>query len=200
MAAPGREPARDNRITDPRALRALAHPGRYRILERLQTYGPATATECAETAGMSPSACSYHLRLLARYGFVQEGHDDERSDGRERLWQATSRGWTAEAEVDEETDEGEVRAIDMALARVALDSSDEKVLAWADRAAGESKQWREASLISNSTILVTRDELQSLNRQMLELLAPYIRRTRDPERAPDTRMAHAAVRLVPAVS
>jgi len=28
---------------------------------------PATATECADIAGMSPSACSYHLRALVDF-------------------------------------------------------------------------------------------------------------------------------------
>ena len=64
-------------ISDPQALRALAHTGRYAILERLQSRGPATATECADVAGLSPSACSYHLRLLAKYGFVEEDTSDD---------------------------------------------------------------------------------------------------------------------------
>ena len=68
------------RLTDPGAVRALAHPGRYAILERLQLQGPATATECAQVAGLTPSACSYHLRLLARHGFVEEA-DNAGGDG-----------------------------------------------------------------------------------------------------------------------
>ena len=68
MAAPS-DPTENIRISDPRALKALAHPARNKILERLQVYGPATATDCAAVAGMSPSACSYHLRMLERYGF-----------------------------------------------------------------------------------------------------------------------------------
>ena len=62
-------------ISDPRALRALAHPARLSLLQHLVLDGPATATECAEVAGLSPSACSYHLRALARYGFVDEDPD-----------------------------------------------------------------------------------------------------------------------------
>jgi AcrR family transcriptional regulator/DNA-binding transcriptional ArsR family regulator len=76
--------------TDPRTARALAHPARVAILNRLIAHGPATATDCAEVAGLSPSACSYHLRTLARYGFVQlasPGHD-----GRERVWQVEAPG------------------------------------------------------------------------------------------------------------
>ncbi len=78
-------------ITDPKALRALAHPARITILQHLMLDGPATATECADVAKLSPSACSYHLRALARYGFVEE----ERAagaDGRHRPWRATAVG------------------------------------------------------------------------------------------------------------
>ncbi len=182
------------RITDPRALKALAHPARNRILEHLQVYGPATATECAEVAGMSPSACSYHLRLLRRYGFVEEGFDAERSDGRERLWKAAVRGWTAEAA--EDTDPAEMQAIDMALARVLLAGSDEKVLGWVDRSAQDDQAWRDAALVSNSTIVVTAEELTAVTRGIQAVLAPYLvgGRADAPEQA---RLVHAAVRLTP---
>jgi DNA-binding transcriptional ArsR family regulator len=66
-------------------MRALAHPARIAILQQLGLDGPATATECAAVVGLSPSACSYHLRALARYGFV-EGDPASAADGRQRPW------------------------------------------------------------------------------------------------------------------
>jgi hypothetical protein len=66
-------------------MRALAHPARIAIWQHLGLEGPATATECAAVAGLSPSACSYHLRTLARYGFVEEDRSHA-ADGRERPW------------------------------------------------------------------------------------------------------------------
>src|SRR6476659_2436849 len=74
-------------LTDPKMMRGLAHPARIAIWTHLGLHGPATATECAEIAGLSPSACSYHLRTLARYGFVEEDPDSA-ADGRERPWRA----------------------------------------------------------------------------------------------------------------
>lgn len=60
-------------ISDPQVMRALAHPARMAIMEHLGTLeGGATATECAEIAGLSPSATSYHLRELAKFGLVQQ--------------------------------------------------------------------------------------------------------------------------------
>ena len=80
-------PAKLFELTDPKMMRALAHQARIAIWMHLGLNGPATATECAEIAGLSPSACSYHLRTLARYGFVEEDRASA-ADGRERPWRA----------------------------------------------------------------------------------------------------------------
>src|SRR5881409_1064673 len=66
-------------------MRALAHPTRLALLDHLHAVDQATATECAAAVGESPSALSYHLRALARWGFVEEG---EGGVGRERPWRA----------------------------------------------------------------------------------------------------------------
>jgi DNA-binding transcriptional ArsR family regulator len=68
-------------------MRALAHPTRLALLDHLHTVEHATATECAEFVDDSPSSCSYHLRALAKWGFVEEA---EHGRGRERPWRATS--------------------------------------------------------------------------------------------------------------
>src|SRR5258707_15026402 len=62
-------------------MRALAHPTRLALLDHLHTVDHATATECAAAVGDSPSSCSYHLRALAKWGFVEEA---EGGAGRER--------------------------------------------------------------------------------------------------------------------
>ncbi|MDX6262847.1 MAG: hypothetical protein QOH84_4535, partial [Kribbellaceae bacterium] len=65
-------------LTDPRAIRALAHPARQRIIDELYSGRVLTATECAELAGLTPSATSYHLRALERWGIIEraEGSTD----------------------------------------------------------------------------------------------------------------------------
>src|ERR1700744_4158284 len=80
---------RRRRITDPRELRALAHPLRLALLDHLMSLGEATAARCAEAVGSTTSNCSYHLRALGRAGFVERA---ESADGRERPWRATSTG------------------------------------------------------------------------------------------------------------
>ena len=59
-------------LTDPAALRALAHPLRGKLLAALRIDGPATASMLARRYGESSGATSYHLRQLARYGFIED--------------------------------------------------------------------------------------------------------------------------------
>ncbi len=71
------------RLDDPRTIRAMAHPTRLRLLELLFAEGPLTASQCAEHVGESPASCSFHLRQLAKYGYVEEAGGGR---GRERPW------------------------------------------------------------------------------------------------------------------
>ncbi|BCJ40203.1 transcriptional regulator [Actinoplanes ianthinogenes] len=80
------------RITDPRALRALAHPARVRLLELLTLDGPATGRQLADRIGESTASVSYHVAQLVKWGLVEPA--TELARGRERPWRATSRGIT----------------------------------------------------------------------------------------------------------
>lgn len=90
-AAPGARPlARPtpaelgvHKITDARAMRALAHPLRLALLEALMHAGTLTATQASELLGESPANCAFHLRTLAKYGYVEEAGGGK---GRERPW------------------------------------------------------------------------------------------------------------------
>lgn len=64
-------------------LRALGHPTRIALLQHLASMGPQTATECSRFVGASPSACSWHLRALAKAGWVESLPGEH---GRERPW------------------------------------------------------------------------------------------------------------------
>src|SRR5215472_13951983 len=83
------------KLTDPETMRALAHPARIALWQHLLLEGPATATECAPVAALSPSACSYHLRQLARFGFVEQDQAAA-ANGRERPWRAVVSSTTVE--------------------------------------------------------------------------------------------------------
>jgi DNA-binding transcriptional ArsR family regulator len=181
------------KLADPRALRALAHPARLAILERLQDRGPATATECAEVTGLSPSACSYHLRTLQKHGLVRDSRP--RSDGRERLWEAVGRGFEWDPGAD---DDEQLAAAGAVLVDSLLQRSDARVLAYFGRDTSEPNEWREAAHIENATLRLTVGEMLVLTHTIDSLLERYRARTRDADEAPrDSRLVHAAVRFVP---
>lgn len=73
-------------VEDVDTLKAISHPLRLRLLGLLRSDGPATASELARTVGESSGSTSYHLRQLARYGFVAD--ELEKRSGRERRWRA----------------------------------------------------------------------------------------------------------------
>jgi DNA-binding transcriptional ArsR family regulator len=180
------EDARDQRrmtITDPQVMRALAHPARLTIMEYLSTTGEAvTATSCAEIVGLSPSATSYHLRELARYGLVEEA--PSRGDARERLWRSAIQSWQLDLRQDDDAD---VQAAEQTLLDVSLTRDLERIRDWVRRARTEPKEWHDAAVIASPILLLTADELQSLNAAVFELWEPYRRRARQAAPPPGAR-------------
>ncbi|WP_439673682.1 ArsR/SmtB family transcription factor [Embleya sp. MST-111070] len=77
-------------VTELEALKALAHPRRQRIMRHLEADGPATSATLARSLDLNTGATSYHLRELARHGFVED-FDDPDAHGRERWWRAVRR-------------------------------------------------------------------------------------------------------------
>jgi predicted transcriptional regulator len=76
-------------LTNPKAIRALAHPIRWALLEALGQAGTLTATQASEMLGESPANCAFHLRTLAKYGFIEEAGGGR---GRERPWRQVFEG------------------------------------------------------------------------------------------------------------
>ncbi|HET9895574.1 MAG TPA: winged helix-turn-helix domain-containing protein [Streptosporangiaceae bacterium] len=165
------EPIAPVEITDPRALRALAHPARIAILEHLVLDGPATATECAEVARLSASACSYHLRALAKYGYVEE--DKAKAiDGRHRPWRATlvavSIGGNPELP-------SATRAAGRLLVESFQSRLDEHRTEYLDREAEYSPQWQRAAGYTQGVVHATAEELIELRERLSALVEEYAR-------------------------
>ncbi|GAA3039421.1 metalloregulator ArsR/SmtB family transcription factor [Streptosporangium longisporum] len=180
-------------LTDPTAMRALAHPARLAILNRLQAEGPCTATEMAEVVGVTPSAASYHLRMLAKYGFVEDAPD--RGDGRERLWRSSGPGLSVSPDPDDGPD---VRAAKEFLIKAFRDQAADEATRGLEALERESRQWREAAMFNRAILLVDAEELRWLNERIDELLAPYKTTVRDRADAPaGARVAEAQVSLFP---
>ena len=160
-------------------MRALAHPVRLAILVRLQREGPQTATGLSQHVGASPSVTSWHLRHLAKFGLVRDA--EGLGSGRERWWQAVSRGFRSV--VSDEVGRRAAQAL-----RDTLDELEgDPVGDWQrDVEPRLELEWVALSGLADTTILATRDELQQLETAIEELLAPLVLRKDAPvEDLPD---------------
>ena len=175
---------------DAHGMRALAHPVRLAILERLQRGGPSTATGLSEHVGASPSVASWHLRHLAKHGLVRdaEGH----GNGRERWWEAASRGFRLTV-----VDEADRQAA-QALRSVLEQSEGDLVGNWRrDVEPRLDLAWLALSGRANTTVLVTQEELERIEEAMEELLAPYVLRKDAPaDEVPDDARSVRIVRHI----
>jgi DNA-binding transcriptional ArsR family regulator len=158
-------------LTDPRMMRALAHPARIAIWTHLGMRGPATATECAEIAGLSPSACSYHLRTLARYGFVEEDRASA-ADGRERPWRARMLAFHIGAGPGVPTATQVASRILVENMRAAAEENRARYVA---RQSEYPADWQDAAGELFSVAHVTPEELKRMREQVIEVMAPYVR-------------------------
>jgi hypothetical protein len=158
-------------LSDPRMMRALAHPARIAIWTHLGLRGPATATECAEVAGLSPSACSYHMRTLAKYGFVEEDREAA-ADGRERPWRARLLYFNISG------DPGVPPATQLAgqlLAENMRAAAEELRASYLVRKAEYPADWQNAVGELFSVAHVTAAELDEMRAKLVEVMAPYAR-------------------------
>lgn len=164
---------RRHRISDPTALRALAHPLRLALLDRLMSFGEQTAAECAQAVGSTASNCSYHLRALARVGLVEPGSSGDR---RERPWRATSTGleFGPAEPLSSPAAAGAARALEeLSLAR------DEQLTRRAHRRHQEQPAgWREAEAFNSYALRLTASELSQLVDEIDRLVRPFIAMTR----------------------
>lgn len=185
-------PGNPLRLTDPLMMRALAHPARMTIWTFVNVDGPATATECADVAGLSPSACSYHLRTLARYGFVEEDPDSA-ADGRQRPWRSRISSFSLSSPGDATP---AMRDAARLLSASASASAQELKQSYHDREAEYPADWRAALGTTYEVLHATPEELKALQRKLVDLFGGYRRLSRD-ERPPGARRVQVTVDLTP---
>lgn len=167
---PSRAQDQSVRLSDPRALRAYAHPTRMVLLALLRRDGPQTATQAARITGESVASCSFHLRQMAKYGLVELA---EGGRGREKPWQATATftEWESSGRQDPAaTAAGQ--ALQLALAEQYF----ELVARWVRAQPGEPAQWREAALFGDVLLHLTAAELRDLGSKIQDLAQPYLGR------------------------
>lgn len=185
-------------LADPRALRAVAHPVRLRLLEQLGLHGPSTATELAESlSDQSPANCSWHLRQLAQHGFIEEAGS---GPGRQRRWKLVVE-MTTVAPVDDAPE----------LARAA-DAFDDVLLeralafrrAWKESRRAEPKKWRDAAFGGHTWAWLTADETAALRDELGAVIERHVAQIMDrfepANRTPGSRPVQLVAWLVPAGS
>jgi DNA-binding transcriptional ArsR family regulator len=168
----------DLEISDPQALRALAHPTRLAILERLQRHGPATATQLSPHVGATPSVVSWHLRHLAKFGLVTDW--DGAASRRERGWQATARGYRF---VPRDGDSDALQAARQ-LDRERIIRATAYTGQWLEHDEGRlPPAWRQESGLANTRVKLTLDEMRAVEAAIEQVLVPYVLRRDDAQPA-----------------
>ena len=148
------------KVTDVRVLAALAHPARLAILHLLLTVGDATATQCAAVVGETPSACSYHLRHLEKFGLVErvEAGPDDEFDGRTRRWRTVATGF--DFGEPHSTGSPELVAASTALIATGLDENLRLARHYLSHLDDVPLQWQDVAAFSTYALMVTADELR----------------------------------------
>ena len=178
----------DVKLDDPGALRALAHPARLAVIDELYQGSERTSSELAESTGLTPSAMSYHLRALERWGIVERG--TERDDGRERPWRAAGRTLSL--------DPGTITAAatDVVTATTLQHLRDE-FRRWAIAEQGERKVWRDVTGISRAYFWLTEEEVEELSADLRAVMKKHTA-DRDAAHHPEaTRRVFFLFALVP---
>jgi DNA-binding transcriptional ArsR family regulator len=157
-------------VTDVRALRALAHPLRNRLLGRLRLNGPATASQLARAVGESSGATSYHLRRLEAYGFVEEV--EGRGNARERWWRARHRmtSWQA---ADIVAQDGGAEVEDE-LIRMQVDVRGQILGAWRAQRAELDPAWTAAASLNDYGLRLRPEEARALAEELDAVLQRWM--------------------------
>ncbi|HEX6451999.1 MAG TPA: helix-turn-helix domain-containing protein [Trebonia sp.] len=177
-AATAPAPRPELTVTDPKAMRALAHPLRMALLELFRVSPTLTATQASEALGESPANCAFHLRTLAKYGFVEEAGGGR---GRERPWRRMheSLNITSRQQVDPRA-----RAAAEVLGSAFRDR-------WLDRirraftARAWPGEWDETATASNSVRFLTPAEAVEMTAELRQVVDRYRDRNYDPASRPE---------------
>lgn len=164
-------------LTDPKAMRAVAHPVRMALLELLEVAPTLTATQASEALGESPANCAFHLRTLAKYGYVAEAGGGK---GRERPWKMATRQIHLSTHHEDTVTAMSARALNEF---------------WLDRVFQRARQiltnahelpegWRGAEESSQAIAFLTPDELRELSKRVLGVLDCRKERHDDPAKRP----------------
>jgi DNA-binding transcriptional ArsR family regulator len=177
-------------LTSATELRALSHPTRLTLLTLLDEEGPLTATEAGERIGESPANASFHLRTLAKYGYVEEAPGGR---GRQRPWRVVR--VANDIPGDELSAEAKLAAD--ALLELIRERDLERLRVYSRTRADYPKEWRAAATEMRMSVHLTAAELAELGERIEALLAPYAEGDAGAERRPGTLPVSFGLHAVP---
>ncbi|MFD4559092.1 helix-turn-helix domain-containing protein [Streptomyces sp. NPDC058469] len=158
-------------IADLAALKTLSHPRRYQIFQQLSLLGSATSAMLARELDLNTGATSYHLRELARYGFIEEVSKDAQVHGRERWWRVVP----VDLRFPERSRQSpEMRPVIDEMNRRAY-AADLELFEQLRRQSDDLEEWADAFLYSRGSMRLTFDELRSFFEDYIALLNRYKR-------------------------
>lgn len=172
----GAVPRGPRKLTDPKAMRAVAHPTRLALLEALNRREPLTATEAARMVGESPTNCAFHLRTLAKYGFVEEAGG---GTGRSRPWRRAHVGFT----LDDTAPGNPVAAA--ALSTALWDSWLERIRRVGAVRHAFPEHWGRITSASESVFYLTPAEAEAFQEELTALFFRYRERLENPSLRPE---------------
>lgn len=159
-------------MSDPRVLRAIAHPTRGRILDELGATGPMRAADVGEALGIPANQASFHLRQLAKYGVIVPAPEAAR-DKRDRVYRLPAeRGFRLDVEDISQQPGG----------KAAVTVFQQNKAAWAHRLVDEvfsfKKKKDSFSAIVDQSMKLTKDEAADFMGEVDEVLARWADKTR----------------------
>lgn len=159
-------------VLDPQVLRAIAHPVRNRILAELDARGSLRAADLARELDIPANQASFHLRQLAKYGLIEEDPAAAR-DRRDRVWRlAHPEGMAVEMREVERLPGG------AAAARVFRRTKREWGYLVVDSVLAEKRSKGSYSSLSDSAILLTKEEAAQLAEEIDDVVRRWSERTR----------------------
>ena len=168
-------------ISDPKAIRALAHPLRLDLLQILGASGPATAAQCGRVLGVSQASCSFHLRQLGKYGFVVDVGPGR--DRRERQWQVAHLRLTVRMGA------GGDEIVRQQVEGLVVERELQAILEYSRRPDGADPDWQHKAGIVTGMAVLSPDDAAELKEKWIALVRPYIAKawTEVPAPAPGQR-------------
>jgi predicted ArsR family transcriptional regulator len=164
-------PAR-RELSDLAAVRTMAQPRRQQIMRYLAAQGSGTSAELARALDLNTGATSYHLRELARHGFVEEV--PEGAGGRRRRWRAVAGDFRFPRRSEQDAD---LRAAVDEVTRLSFADDVDALMRWLSEGTGE---WADAVPYARGTIRVTVEEYRAFFEEYIALVDKYALRGEEP--------------------